>query len=330
MPQIDPRPVCHISVVIPVYNGSQYLEQCLEAVFNSDFPSFEVIAADDHSSDGSAAIAHRFPCTVIQSAVNAGPAATRNAGAREARGRIYFFLDADVLVERDTLTKIARFLAADPDLAALFGSYRKETVPRDFFSRYKNLLHHYTHQHSREDASTFCGGFGAIRREAFQRLGGFDPQRRFLEDIELGYRMKKQGLRVRLCKDLQMTHCKRYTLENLVRSDLFGRAIPWTCLMLENRTFRNDLNTSWNNILSVPVAFLLLLSPGLPAFLFTVPLLVCLFMTLNAGLLSLAWSEGGPLFALQSCLMCWFGYVYSGVGVALGFASYLLNRLKVL
>lgn len=281
---------------------------------------------DDHSSDGSAAIARGFPCTILKSAMNVGPAAVRNIGAREARAPIFFFLDADILVEPDTLTKIAGTMAADSSLAALFGSYGKKTLPSDFCSRYKNLVHHYTHQHSRADAATFCSGFGAIRRDDFRRLGGFDPQCRFLEDIELGYRMNREGLRVRLCKDLQMTHCKRYTLASLVRSDLFGRAVPWTRLMIETGIYRNDLNTRWNNVLSVPAAFLLLASPAFPDPLLAAPILLCLFMALNAGLLQLTYSEGGLLFALQSCLMCWFGYLYSGIGVGVGLATCWRSR----
>lgn len=328
MPGNNGVAVPEISVIIPVFNGSNYLEACLDAVFASDFSSFEVIVVDDHSSDGSARIARRYPCTVLESHLNAGPAAARNMAAREARGAILFFLDADILIERDTLSNIASNMTGDPGLAALFGSYGRETVSQEFFSRYKNLVHHYTHQHSSEDASTFCGGFGAIRREAFQRLGGFDPRHRFLEDIEIGYRMKKEGLRVRLCKGLQMTHCKRYTLLSLIRSDLFGRAVPWTRLMLERGIFRNDLNTRWNNVLSVPVAFLLVFSPLLPAPWITAGGLAALFLALNAKFLALTFSAGGLLFALKSCLMCWFSYLYSGAGVVIGFVAHMASRPK--
>jgi GT2 family glycosyltransferase len=329
MPQIDHAFVPDISVVIPVYNGSLFLEQCLKAVFCSDFSSFEVIVIDDHSSDGSAAIARRFPCKVLESAMNVGPAAARNTGAAGACGRIFFFLDADILVKRNSLSLIAATMEADLELAALFGSYERKTVPRDFVSRYKNLVHHYTHQNSREDAYTFCSGFGAIRREVFEKLGGFDPECRFLEDVELGYRMSRVGLRVRLCRNLQMTHCKQYTVGSLIRSDLFGRAIPWTRLILDTGIVRNDLNTQWNNVLSVPVAFLLLVSPALPGARATVPLLACVLVLLNVGLLSLTYAEGGILFALQSCFLCWLGYIYSGVGVMFALAGHWASRVKV-
>ncbi len=326
--QSDSGPAPLLSVIIPVFNGADTLALCLEAVFTSDFSSFEVIVIDDHSKDDSVAIARKFPCVVIESLNNSGPAGARNIAASKARGPIFFFLDADIVIRRDTLSGVNAVMAADPGLTALFGSYGRETVPRDFFSRYKNLVHHYTHQNSREEASTFCSGFGAIRDDAFRSLGGFDPHRRFLEDIEFGYRLWKKGLRVRLCKELQMTHCKRYTLASLVRSDLFGRAIPWTRLMLETGIVRNDLNTRWNNLISVPLAFLLLLCPLLPIPWMVGAALAALFLALNAWFLALTYAEGGIGFALQACVMCWFTYLYSGVGVLLGFASHYWSRLR--
>lgn len=324
----DPAPAPLLSVIIPVYNGAETLAACLEAVFTSDFSPFEVIVTDDHSKDESVAIARKFPCVVIESQENSGPASARNIAASKARGPIFFFLDADILIKRDTLSSVNAVLAADRDLSALFGSYGRETVPPDFFSRYKNLVHHYTHQNSREEASTFCSGFGAIRGDAFRSLGGFDSRRRFLEDIEFGYRLRKKGLRVRLCKELQMTHCKRYTLRSLVRSDLFGRAVPWTRLTLETGIVRNDLNTRWNNLISVPLAFLLLLCPLLPLPWIVTAALAALFVALNAGFLALTHAEGGICFALQACVMCWFSYLYSGVGVLLGLASHYWSPMR--
>ncbi len=321
MPETDLAAIPFISVIVPVFNGAEFLGRCLDTVFASDYPSFEVIVIDDHSVDDSVAIAQRFPCIVREWPVNVGSAAARNIGAQEARGSVFFFLDADILVKPDTLRTIAEGMS-DAGIAALFGSYGRATVPTRFFPRYKNLVHHYTHQCSREEASTFCSGFGAIRREAFQKLGGFDPYCRFLEDIELGYRMNREGLRVRLCKNLQLTHCKNYTLASLIRSDVFGRAVPWTRLIIKTGIVKNDLNTRWNNVLSVLVSFLLLLTPALPAPVLSALVLSGILIALNSGFLFLTYSEGGLAFALQACLMCWFSYLYSGAGLLIGIAAH--------
>ena len=252
-----------ISVVIPVRDGAGTLHACLESVYRSAFSDFELVVVDDGSVDGTAAIAKSFPCTLLRLPKSSGPATARNTGAGESHGSILFFLDADILIRPETLGMIARAFSERADVDALFGSYTKECGSNGFFSCYKNLVHHHAHQTSSREAVTFCGGFGAMRREVFFSLGGFDPLWRFLEDIEFGHRLHLRGHRILLYKELQMTHCKGYTLRSLVRSDLIGRAIPWTRLILENRVVRGDLNLQWHNLLSVPLSYLILISPAL-------------------------------------------------------------------
>ncbi len=326
-----------VSVVIPVYNGQVTIAQCLEAVYASTLPddvsNFEVIVVDDHSTDDTPKIVQNFPCLLISCPQNCGPAAARNLGASHASGNILYFLDADILLTPDTLARVLKAFDLRPGLSGLFGSFQKNTGPDNFVSVYKNYLHYFTHQNSSESAATFCGGFGAIRREAFFEVGGFDPALRFLEDVELGCRLHASGHSIWLIKDLQSTHLKRYSFASLVRTDLLGRAIPWTRIMLEARIFRNDLNTQTHNIASVPVSFAALLAP----LLWLMPdshagtllaLLAMLFLTLNRGFLLFTWRERGPLFASGAALMSWFGYLYSGVGVFAGVLSHFQRSIR--
>ena len=321
-----------ISVVIPVCNGAGTLHACLESVYKSAFADFEVVVVDDGSVDGTASVAGSFPCSLLELPKNSGAATARNIGARESHGYIIFFLDADILIRPQTLGMIVHAFSERPDVDALFGSYTKECASAGFFSRYKNLLHHYTHQTSNQNAVTFCTGFGAVRREVFFRLGGFDPRWRFLEDIEFGHRLHLRGHRILLYKELQLTHCKRYTLSSLIRSDLIGRAIPWTQLILETRVVRSDLNLQWHNLLSVPLSYLILIWPALfrmarlPLFLGLLPLFS--FVALNCRFLAFAYRQYGLLFAAGSCLMSWFSYLYSGLGLVMGVGRYLRDHLR--
>lgn len=322
-----------VSVIVPVHNGEEFLAACLSAVLGSDLPAFEVIVVDDGSRDGSEAVARGFPCRVVALCENRGPAAARNKGAEAARSPILFFLDADVLVTPRTLRDVADTLRDKPDVSALFCSYQKDTAPRNFFSRYKNLVHHHTHQTAREDAATFCGGFGAIRREVFLQAGGFDEGYRVLEDIELGYRLHRAGHRIFLNKAIQLTHLKEYSFSGLVRSDLFGRAVPWTRLMLGKRVVRNDLNTRVHNVLSVPVSFALL--AALPAAALFPPcgagaavLLAAALILLNGSFLRLVLRERGVSFTLKTVGMLWVTYLYSGLGLVLGVLAHLRDRTR--
>jgi glycosyltransferase involved in cell wall biosynthesis len=320
---------CMISVIVPAFNAAEVLGCCLRSVLASDYKDFEVIVVDDNSTDDTLAIARSMPCALIEKSVNEGAAAARNAGAAVASGSILFFVDADIAMQPDSLRRIATVFEEDPDLAAMFGSYQAETPSADFFSQYKNLLHHYTHQISSSQAKTFASGFGAVRAEVFNVLGGFDPGRRFLEDIEFGYRMHRAGYRVLLDRQLQLTHYKRYTFASLVRSDFFGRAVPWTRLMLEKRIFQNDLNTRVNNIASIPVSILILAAPLSLLSVWIgalVAMSVVAFVALNRQFLAFLLRKKGLRFAVAGAVMTWFAYLYSALGAMVGLAGYAWSR----
>lgn len=318
-----------LSVIIPVYNAEGTLRKTLEALRASEYRDFEVILVDDASTDRSLEIARGYDCRTVRQEMNRGPSAARNRGAREARGNIFFFTDSDVMVLRDTVGKIVKTFERNPDYGAIIGSYTIDTPCRDFFSTFKNLVHHYTHQNSQETAITFWAGCGAVRREAFEAVKGFDERYRLasVEDIELGYRLTKAGYKILLAKDVQVTHNKRYDFGGLVKSDLFNRAIPWTALMLKERTMRSDLNTTRSNAIGLASAYLtalsLILSPFYPPLLWFGLAFFVILMASNKAFYAYAYRYKGTGFMIQSMLMNFVFYLYSGVGLALGFATYL-------
>jgi len=326
MKPVDPI----LSVVVPIYNGGETIRECLDALFASLFREFEVILVDDGSVDGTGQIIAEYPGQIIVQK-NAGPGAARNTGARVARGGILFFLDADILVKPDSLGQLVSTFTARPEVGALFGSFGTHTAPGNFVTVYKNLQHHYTHQTANENAATFCGGFGAIRRHIFESIGGFHPPHRFLEDVEMGYRLHLAGVSILLCKEIQFTHCKHYTLGSLILSDLHGRAVPWTRLMLAKRLFRNDLNTRTHNLLSAPCAIAILLSlpvalvaPRAEGAMLAISL-VGIFAVLNCGFLNFLARTKSLWFALRAMPLIWIGYLNSTLGVAIGVWQHLIG-----
>src|SRR5215510_5297309 len=228
---VEPAP--NISVIIPVYNGAAYLNLCLQAVAASDYRFYECIVVDDSSTDGGGSIAAQFPMSVrvLHLAEGPrGPAYARNRGAEAARGAILFFLDADIVLSSGALRRVANQFQERTDVAAVFGSYDAKPKAQGVISQYRNLLHHFVHQNGNREASTFWAGCGAIRRSVFEAIGGFDEtrfRRPSIEDIELGYRLRRAGHTVLLDRTLQATHLKRWTLWSTVRTDVLCRAIPW-------------------------------------------------------------------------------------------------------
>src|SRR5215831_3669837 len=95
-----------ISVIIPVYNSARYLRACLQQLCLSNITDYEYIVVDDGSTDASPEVAREYGATVLHTGQRRGPAYARNLGAREAKGDILFFIDADVCVYPDTLERV--------------------------------------------------------------------------------------------------------------------------------------------------------------------------------------------------------------------------------
>ena len=220
-----------LSVVVPVRNGGRDFGRCLQRLRDSYLANFELIVVDDGSTDHSAAMARQAGAIVVCNPKPQGPAAARNLGAKAASACFIFFLDADVAVHPETLGRALARFDADPGLAALFGSYDDTPAARGLVSQYRNLLHHFVHQNGPfldniRPAHTFWTGCGIIRRDLFLEFGGFDPRlypRPAIEDIELGYRLTRAGHRIVLARDVLATHMKRWTLREMVRTDIFQR-----------------------------------------------------------------------------------------------------------
>jgi GT2 family glycosyltransferase len=231
------------SIIVPVRDGAAFLAESLPPLVAIAAGRAEVLVCDDGSRDGSARVAAAHGARVLPHDLPTGPAAARNRGARVARGRILVFVDADVRVHADTIPRLRRELE-DPEIVAAFGSYDDAPAARSWPSLYKNLAHHFVHQRSRREASTFWAGCGAVRRDAFLALGGFDPayDRPSVEDVELGYRLRAAGHRIRLVPEAQVTHLKKWTLTGWLASDFRDRAAPWARLVRAGRGLPADLN----------------------------------------------------------------------------------------
>jgi hypothetical protein len=222
-----------VSAIVPATNRPPTLERCIGALEGGDGVD-EVI--------------------VVTSPSHAKPAEARNIGVRRSTGDVLLFVDSDVEVHPTATTRIRDAFEQDPTLVALFGSYDDSPASRGTVSEFRNLLHHHVHHESPGEATTFWTGLGAVRRDAFERVGGFDPTLDWLEDIDLGMRLVGDGGRIALDPAIQGKHLKHWSLTGMVKTDFVGRAIPWMELMLRNGGSSSVLNLGWRHRLSALAA----------------------------------------------------------------------------
>lgn len=306
-----------VSVVLPVHRVGPDVRRCLEAIVAAYPAPLEFIVVVDGADPKVMELARPYASHLISLNRRGGPARARNVGAAAAVGDVLLFIDADVVVGHDIIDRVRDYLQDHPNVAALIGSYDDEPGAHNFLSQYKNLLNHFVHQRSAREGYTFWGACGAIRRETFQNLGGFDESyaEPSVEDIELGYRLLAAGDRVHVLPELQVKHLKRWNARSLIHTDIVRRAVPWSELIVSAGGFHNDLNIDRAGrikVVAVASLGLGLIGGGHRAGRVLAAASVVALLAMDAPLLRFYAAKRGPAFAACTVPWSWLSYAYSG------------------
>jgi cellulose synthase/poly-beta-1,6-N-acetylglucosamine synthase-like glycosyltransferase len=323
-----------LSVVVPVYNNAGTLGRCLEAVKSAPGPTREILVVDDGSNDGSGEIAASLGVRTIRHHDNHGCGIARNTGVEQTTAPIIVFVDSDVIIHPDALLRISDFMAKQSDCDAVFGSYDAKPTDPSFVSQYRNLLHRFTHQNGCPEAQTFWTGLGAVRRPAFEQVGGFNPTYRGIPDVAFGLDLSDAGFRIRLDRDMLCTHLKTWTLRSMVMTDIFMRAFPWSKLVFARRSMTNDLNTSTINRIGVLAASATLafaaMAMLIPAFAALMLLSLIGNVLANTPVLDEFRKARGLGFALRVVPLHFLHQLCAATGFALALKQLALNSIAPL
>jgi len=304
---------------MPAFRAEELLPQVLPPLIDLKARGevAEVLVVDDQSPDATGEVARCLSARVLVTPVNGGPGAARNLAAQEAKGDVLWFIDSDVIAHPNCAARIQEAFR-DPEVGAVFGSYDDSPQSTYWFSQYKNLLHHYHHQRGKRDARTFWSGCGAVRKDVFIEVGGFDIETYevpSIEDIELGYRISGAGYRIVLDPEMQCKHLKHWTIRKAIETDIFNRALPWSRLIISREGISDDLNVSVVERMRAILAFAFLLSVlALPvaAGIWPVTLATAvLAFALNWSFFRLLLGRQGPAAAIASMLYHQIYYAYS-------------------
>jgi len=296
-----------LTVVIPATDNPDTLGRCLAALERS---------SEAHAVE------------VVTQPRDRGPAAARNAGVARTAGEIVVFVDADVEVHPDALRRLREALDADAGLDAVFGAYDEHPAAPQTVSRFRNLLHHHVHASAPGPATTFWAGLGAVRREAFDAVGGFDDHRyarASIEDIELGMRLHAAGHRIALDPRVRGRHLKRWTLRSMLRTDLGARGAPWVALRLERGDDASGLNLSWRHRLAAGASVLATVA-AVSGHRRVAALAVAAMIVPNARFYALLARLGGPRLALAGVPLHLLHHLTAAASVPVGVLLWARGR----
>tara|TARA_B100000315_G_C14539631_1_gene570224 strand:+ start:279 stop:1295 length:1017 start_codon:yes stop_codon:yes gene_type:complete len=190
-----------VSIIIPVFNGEKTIRECLKGVLSSNYKSVEIIVVDDGSIDKTSEIVKNFGRVKLLTQTNSGSATAKNHGAKNAKGEFFYFLDSDVVVFEDTISKFVE-TANKFEVDMVVGAYSTRPMNDGFVHHYKALTDYvmYLPKKYRKEVRVnhLIGGGGEMfSKDSFLNLGGFNTTYKgaSVEREELFIRFRHAGYR---------------------------------------------------------------------------------------------------------------------------------------
>ncbi|MEW6555753.1 MAG: glycosyltransferase [Elusimicrobiota bacterium] len=223
-----------ISIVVPVHNAGDAIKQCLSAIYVQNYPEYDVTVVNDCSEDGLSDRLKDFPCKIMNLSKRSGASVSRNEGAKNADAEVILFLDADVMLQKNCLHRIAEIYEKYPETDVIQGVYTEEAADNNVSTLTRNYYkYHKIEKINRSQINGINSYCFAIKKKVFEKINGFNPQYEGVEDVELGMRLVKNGYKILLDKNLRVKHLKRYTFTRLLRTD-YRKVYAKTNLLLNN------------------------------------------------------------------------------------------------
>ncbi len=182
-----------VSVVIPAFNESKNIHKTLESLLAQTYKDFELIVVDNSSTDNTSEIANMYGAKVIYEPKK-GVTHARQTGFLAAKGEIIISTDADAIHPPDWIERIVKIMDSDPSLVAVGGIAYLHSGPLSARLAAKYLFYPFLVIDKLLSGGWNLSGFSmAVKKDAFLRTGGFDPNLNIGEDIDLSKKLRKLG-----------------------------------------------------------------------------------------------------------------------------------------
>ena len=179
-----------VSIIMPVRNGSNYIEEALSAIKSQDI-DMEIIAVDDGSNDDTAQIAESFGCIVVKHPTSKGPVIAKNTALKIARGRYVMFHDHDDVMTFNALPQMLKELQENEGIFAVMAQMQ------DFFSPELSEDERKKIALRTESYSGLLSGAILMKKEVFDKIGLFDETLKAGDAMYWNSKMKANNLGIK-------------------------------------------------------------------------------------------------------------------------------------
>ena len=221
----DPR----VSIIIPTYNSSETIGQCLKSVRAQTYRNIEIIVCDNFSHDNTVDIARRYGAKILLKGEERS--AQKNFGAKHANGDLLYFIDSDFVLERDTVQKCVQSIGKVDAVVTVNRSGGEGLWARSIAYKRELLA---------DEESVIAARF--ITRRSFFKVGGFDEELIIGEDIDLHRRLIEAGFLVKRVDAVEWHMGEPETFRELVLKNYYYAGSLRRYLKKNERAIVDHLN----------------------------------------------------------------------------------------
>ena len=256
-PNTDPAPL--VSICIPARNEEAVIERCVTSALKQNYPNFEVLVLNDNSTDRTTEILNNLS-KIINNLhhLNGEPKPDDWLGkpwachqlSKKANGEYLIFIDADVWLEEDAITKAVNALQKSDAITVwpkqhVKTFWEKLVIPMIYYGLYTLLPARYVEENPKwlplklrkklaPQFAAACGQFIAFNKSAYTKIGGHSTvKQEIVEDVELAKTIKKNNLKITMFDGAQTVNCRMYHSHRDIFEGLrknffvgFGRNVP--------------------------------------------------------------------------------------------------------
>jgi len=218
-----------VSVIVPCYNSEKTIGKTLDSLKKQTFKDFELVVVDDASTDNSLKVIGNYDAKVISLKKNRGVSFARNRAAEAASGSLLLFIDADCQAEANWVEALVSGLREEgigsvvgnlsiPSSTFFANAVAQLGFPGGGNAGFENMWPVSNQGFTNHIAS---GNFG-IKRQVFEKLGGFEESLRRIQDTYLSLLLSKNKVKIKYCPDAVIFHqpvasFKDFVLQQLKR-----------------------------------------------------------------------------------------------------------------